>query len=155
MSSLLNSAYHTFYRSATMRLCYVALDRLDLQFPSTELARWMQAPTVGHFQALTRVARYLIRLVQEYVRQIEEPSHVVVFTESDHAGYLKGHKSTSSSKLSQGSHMLRSTSTTQRVIALSSGESELYALVKGTSAGLGAVSLLKELGVDINEKHQD
>ena len=38
-----------------------------------------------------------------------------------------------------GSHMLLSTSTTQGVIALSSGESEFYALVKATSAGLGAV----------------
>ena len=30
LSSLLNSADHTLYRSATMRLCYLALDRLDL-----------------------------------------------------------------------------------------------------------------------------
>ena len=45
--------------------------------------------------------------------------------------------------------MLRSTSTTQGVIALSSEESEFYALVKGTS-GLGAVSMLKDLGVDIS-----
>ena len=76
-----------------MRLCFLALDRLDLQFPSKELARWMQAqaPTVGKLEALRRVARYLIghgRLVQEFVRQVEEPSHVVVFTDSDHAGCL-------------------------------------------------------------------
>ena len=47
----------------------------------------MQAPTVENLEALKRVARYLIghgRLVQEFVRQIEEPSHVVVFTDSDH-----------------------------------------------------------------------
>ena len=59
-SSFLNSADHSLYRSATMRLCYLALDRLDLQFPSKELARWMQAPTVGNLEALKRVARYLI-----------------------------------------------------------------------------------------------
>ena len=46
--------------------------------------------------------------------------------------------------------MLRSTSTTQGVNALSSGESEFYALVKGTSAGLEEVSMLKDLGVDIS-----
>ena len=61
------------------------------------------------------------RLVQEFVRQVEEPSHVVVFTDSDHAGCLKTRKSTSSSKLFYGSHMLRSTNTTQRVVALSTG----------------------------------
>ena len=70
LSTVLNSADHTLYRSATMRLCYLALDRPDLQFTSKELARWMQAPTVGHLEALTRVARYLIgrRLIQEFVR---------------------------------------------------------------------------------------
>ena len=33
---------------------------------------------------------------------------------------------------------------------MSSGESELYPLVKGASAGLGAVSMLNKLGVDIS-----
>ena len=50
--------------------------------------------------------------------------------------------------------MLRSTSTMQGVTALNSGESEFYALVKGTSAGLGAVSMLKDLGVDISKNTQ-
>ena len=87
-----NSANHTLYRSPTMRLCCLALDRPDLQFPSKELARWMQPPTVGNLEALKRVTRYLTghgRLVQEFVRQVEEPSHDVVFTDSDHAGCLK------------------------------------------------------------------
>ena len=50
LSSLLNSTDHTLYRSATMRLCYLALDRPNVQFPSQELARWMQAPTVGNLR---------------------------------------------------------------------------------------------------------
>ena len=85
------------------------------------------------------------------VRQVEEASHAGVLTDSDHAGCLQTRKSTSSSKLFYGSHMLRSTSTTQGVIAVSSGESEFYALVKVTSAGLGAISMLKDLGVDIGK----
>ena len=87
-------------------------------------------------------------MVQEFVRQVEEPCHVVVFTDSDHVGCLKH---TSSSKLFYGSHMQRSTSTAQGVIALGSGEPEFFALVKGTSAGLGAVSVLIGLGVDISK----
>ena len=119
LSSLLNSADHTLYQSTMMRMCYLALDRLDLQFTSKELARWMQAPTVGNLEALKRVARYLIehgRLVQEFVRQVEEPSHVAVFTDSDHAGCLETRESTSSSKWFHGAHILRSTNTTQGVI---------------------------------------
>ena len=92
------------------------------------------------------------RLIQEFVRQIQEAPHVVVFTDSDHAGCLKTCQSTSSSKLFNGSH--RSTSTTQGVIPLRSEESEFYALVKGTSAGLGAVSMLKDLRVDISRNAQ-
>ena len=117
-----------------MRLCHLALDRLDLQFQSKELARWMQAPTVGNLDALKRVTRHLIghgRLVQEFVRQVEEPSHVVMFTDSDHASCLKKCNSKSLSKPFSGSHMLRSISTTQ-LIALSSGESEIHFLVERT-----------------------
>ena len=76
--------------------------------------------------------------------------HVVAFTDSDHAGCLGTRKSTSSSKLFNGPHMLPSTSTTQ-VIASSSGETAFHELVKGTSAGLGAVSMLKDFGVDISK----
>ena len=84
------------------------------------------------------------------MRQIEEPSHVVVFADSDRAGCLRTHKSTSSSKLFYGSHMQRSTSTTKGVIALSWRESQFDAVVKGTMAGLGAVSMLKDMGLDIS-----
>ena len=61
----------------------------------------MQAPTVGDMETLKRVAQYLIGhgcLIQEFVRHIEDTSHVVVFTDSDHAGCLGPRKSTSSSK---------------------------------------------------------
>ena len=58
-STVLNSADHTLYRSATVRPCYLALDRPDLQLQSKELARWMQAPTVGNLDALKRVVRYM------------------------------------------------------------------------------------------------
>ena len=45
-----------------------------------------------------------------------------------------------------GKHLIRSSSTTQGVIALSSGEAEFYAMVKVTSAGLGVEALLRDLG---------
>ena len=45
-----------------------------------------------------------------------------------------------------GEHVVKSWSTTQAVIALSSGEAEYYGIVKGSSVGLGARSVLKDLG---------
>ena len=47
-----------------------------------------------------------------------------------------------------GSHMIKSWSTTQAVIALSSGEAEFYGIVKGGSTGIGLRSVLGDLGVD-------
>ena len=35
-------AERTVYRSRVMRLCYLAADRVDIQFPAKELARSMQ-----------------------------------------------------------------------------------------------------------------
>ena len=47
-----------------------------------------------------------------------------------------------------GNHLLKSWSLTQRVISLSSGEAEYYAIVKGASVGLGLKAMLSELNVD-------
>ena len=44
---------------------------------------------------------------------------------------------------------MRSSSTTQNVIAVSSGESEFYAAVKSTSILLGMKAMLSDLGVDL------
>ena len=81
--------------------------------------------------------------------QFEEPQHLVVFTDSDHAGCLRTRKSTSSFKIMYGQHLPRSASSTQAVISLRSGESEFYSLVKGVAAGLGAAAMLRDLGVEL------
>ena len=47
-----------------------------------------------------------------------------------------------------GSHVIKSWSSTQSNIALSSGEAEYYGLVQGASAALGIRSMLREVGVD-------
>ena len=48
----------------------------------------------------------------------------------------------------KGSHVLRSWSHTQRTVALSSGEAELTALVKGSCEGLGLKALMADWGED-------
>jgi len=46
-----------------------------------------------------------------------------------------------------GNHMWKSWSTNQAVLAVSSGEAEYYALVKAASHSLGIQSLMRELGI--------
>ena len=149
----LGQADHTHYRSCVMRACYLALDRPDLQHASKELARQVQAPTVADLEQLKRLARYLVRyprVVQDFHRQ-ERQTRLLIESDSDHAGCLRTRRSTSSSKLFHGTHLIRSSSTTQTVLALSSGESEFYAAVKAGSVGIGAVHMMEDLGLAFSE----
>ena len=55
-----------------------------------------------------------------------------------------------------GKHCLKSWATTQSIIALSSGESEYYGVVKGASVLLGAISLARDLGLTMQGRvHTD
>ena len=51
-----------------------------------------------------------------------------------------------------GGHLIKSWSSTQPVIALSSGEAELYALVKGASQATGLMSMLFDYGLELGAK---
>lgn len=150
---LLNLDGRAVYRSATMRLSYVAQDRADIQYACKELARHMQEPTEWDLQQLKRAVRYMIgagRVVQRFHQQ-PTPERLVVCTDSDFAGCVRTRKSTSCCMVFWGLHLLRSTSTTQAIISLSSGEAEFYSAVKGASIALGMVGLMRDLGVEMPE----
>ena len=70
--------------------------------------------------------------------------------DSDHAGCLRTRKSTNGGALMLGQHCLKSWSSTQSVIALSSGEAEFYALVKGASSLLGMISVGSDLNIPMS-----
>ena len=46
-----------------------------------------------------------------------------------------------------GSHLINTWSSTQSVIALSSGEAEYYGLVKAAAQGIGVKAMLKDFGI--------
>ena len=48
-----------------------------------------------------------------------------------------------------GSHCLKTYSQTQETIALSSGESEFYGIVKAATMGIGIKSMFKDLGLEV------
>ena len=85
-------------------------------------------------------------MVVQYRRQ-PPPSRLEVWTDSDFAGCTRTRKSTSSASVLYGAHWLRSSSTTQQVQALSTGEAEFHALVKGCSMALGFEAMLRDYGV--------
>ena len=74
-------------------------------------------------------------------------SKLETWCDTDHAGCLRTRKSTSGGCVIVGTHLLKSWSSTQPIIILSSGEAELHAVVKAGANGMGMLPLLLDLGV--------
>ena len=151
---LLEPQMATKYRALVARANFVASDRPDVQFAVKELAKDMANPKQSSWVALSRLGKYLKKRPRCTINYKYQPasSTIHISTDADWAGDKVNRKSTSGGVIQLGSHLIKSWSSTQNVIALSSGESEFYAIVKGASQGLGVRSLLRDLGVDVHLK---
>ncbi len=72
-----------------------------------------------------------------------------VYSNTDWAGRPKTRKSTSGGCLMLGTHLLKSWSSTQASVSLSSGEAEFYGVLKAAGVGLGFQSLMADVGVRV------
>ena len=130
------------YRACFARLNVLGQDSFELQF----------RPTFGSWQRLKKAVRFLVhreRVVWEFAWQ-EEPGRVTVFADSDWGGDRLSRKSTSGGAIMLGDHCIRTWSSTQGAIALSSAEAEFYALIDAVLRVKWAQSVLGELGVPIS-----
>ncbi len=122
----------TRYRSAAARIKYLASDRPDIQFAAKEICRAMSTPQKEDWLKVKKVGRYLQgkpRSVHLFKWQ-DRPEHIDVYCDSDWAGENVTGKSTSGGMIFWGEHLIKSWSSTQKNISLSSGEAELMALNK-------------------------
>ena len=139
------------FRSVAARANYLAQDRPDIMFAVKEICRSMSAPTVGSMKALKRLGRYLIehpRKVFCYEMQGRE-TDITAYSDSDWGGCRKTGKSTSGGVLLRRKHFVRSWSSTQKCVTLSSGEAELVALVKTSTELIGVLQLAADWGEDL------
>jgi hypothetical protein len=112
----------------------------------------MSAPTELSWTKLKRLGRYLahhIRYVQRFPYQ-QALHDLSVWSDTDWAGCRLTRKSTSGGIITLGSHILKAYSTTQTVIAQSSGEAEYYGLVKACSVGIGIQGMFADFGINLN-----
>ena len=146
---LLGTEQASKYRRLAARANFIAIDRQDIQFAVKELARGMANPRESDWVALMRLAKYLKRRPRYIIWFMFQPMTrtIVVSTDADWAGEHSTRKSTSGGIMQLGQHVLKSWASTQSVIALSSGESEFYSIVKGASQALGMQSLMNDLNV--------
>ena len=110
----------------------------------------MSAPTDLSLQAVKRLGRYIRgrkRLVFNYPWQ--RAKMVDVYSDTDWAGCPKTRKSTSGGCVFLGVHLIKSWSSTQASVTLSSAESEFYGVVKAAGIGLGYVALMQDMGITL------
>ena len=139
------------YRSVNGRLLYLSADRVDIQFALKESSRGMTTPLKRHELRLRRVVRYLLGTgnLMLIFRYQQFPDKIDVYVDGDWAGDLETRRSTSCDIALFGKHLLESHAVTQQVLALSSAESEFYALGSGAATGLFIKHLLAEQGREL------
>ena len=147
----LNPERRTIFRALAARANYLSADRPDCQFAAKEICRWMSSPTELSWLALKRLGRYLLgrpRFVCRYVFQAAES--IDCYSDTDWAGCPRTRKSTSGGVILLGQHILKTYSSTQPTVSLSSGEAEFYGVVRASGAALGQQSLFADLGVPLS-----
>ena len=108
----------------------------------------MAKPTYEDLHKLKRIARYLKhspRMVFYWPFQ-STPNEIIVYSDTDWAGCRTTRKSTQGGIVFYGKHCIKSYSSTQAIIALSSGEAEYYGCVKAASIALGIRAMFADLG---------
>ena len=147
----LDGEWSTKFRRLIARANFLSIDRPDIQFAVKELSSGMAKPCMHHWNGIVRLGKFLKNKPRYIINYDYQQRGLLLntFTDSDWAGELRTRKSTSGGMVCIGDHCVRSWASNQNVIALSSGEAEFYALVKGASVALGIKALLEDLGVKV------
>ena len=140
------------YRAIVARCNYLSPDKPDIAYSAKELARNMADPSRGNWTQLERLGRYLKGKprVQQIFQWQELPKTMKIYSDADWAGCKLTRQSTTGGCMTLGWHCIKSWSKIQTLVALSSGESELYATLKAAAEALGMLSIMKGLGWSIN-----
>ena len=149
----LNLEERAEYRKHVGLLQYIANDRFDLKYEVKEARRDAARPTVVCRRMVKRIVRYpkSVRRAVLCFGWCERSNTIVVTVDADHAGCSATRRRTSSGVIQVNDHVLSEWSTTQSTVALSSGESDFVAIVKGIVMGLFAKNLLNDRGWNIAE----
>ena len=140
------------YRSVVARANYLAQDRPDIRYAVKELCRRMSEPDLRDWRALKKLCRYLRGRPREQQRAVQGHGGggvLEAYVDSDWAGCRETRKSTNGGALVYRGMCLKVWSSTQTVVARSSGEAEYYAAVKGATEVIGFKSGCMDLGISL------
>ena len=143
----LNIAETRRFGGLAARANYLAQDRPDIQFAARELCRNMAVPKMDDWDNMKRLGRYLVKnpAMQIIIEGTVEEMMVEVYADSDWAGCVRTRRSTSGGLVVVGGGCVKSWSSTQATVAMSSGEAELFGVVRGAAEGLGVQAIMADM----------
>eukprot|EP00435_Cladocopium_sp_Y103_P065127 s2538_g27.t1 len=149
------------YRSLVGSGIYLSQERIEVAFVIKQLAGGMSSPTYGHLQVMRKLIGYL-KATKGYHSHLGYPTAgrgvhhhydakwvVESFTDADWSGNKQTRRSTSAPIHCVNGLVCFHSSRGQKVVSLSSAESELHSLVSGATDG---VFLRRCLGFLIQEE---
>ena len=154
-SEPLSAEDHKRFRRVVGQLLWLSSVRPDIMFATKELSRGLSSPTSQHESKAKHLLRYLSG-TRDFAQRLQptlslSPQHkaidVNIFVDSDWAGCHDTRRSTSGVSLFVLGANILSHSRTQAIVALSSGEAELYAIGSGTADALFIKSLVEESAI--------
>jgi hypothetical protein len=145
--SMMEEVDSTQYWRLVGRLRYLAHTRPDLAFSVGYVSRFMQRPTTEHQQAVKWIIRYVAGTLDHdlyYPRCLGE-THLVGYSDSNHASDIDTSKSTSGILFFFGKCLVSWQLVKQQVVALSSCEAEYIAASIALTQTIWLVRLLSDL----------
>ncbi|XP_071740391.1 secreted RxLR effector protein 161-like [Rutidosis leptorrhynchoides] len=143
------------YQRLVGKLIYLAHTRPDIAHAVGVVSQFMHKPQVHHMEALIRIIKYL-KKTADYGVVFEKNGHLKtqIYTEEGWAGEKGDRRSTSGFFTLVGGNLVAWRSKKQKVVALSSAESEFRGIAKGVAEALWIKKLLTEIGFPPKETIQ-
>ena len=146
----------TEFRGAAARLNFLSQDSPELMYPAKEISQEMANPVKGGWKRLKKVSRFLWgreSVIWEFPWQ-DEVTELHAYADSDWGGRRGSRKSTSGGLVMLGKHCIKTWSSTQGAVALSSAEAEFYAMIEAVIRAKGVSHVMVELGFDVQQELQ-
>ena len=146
-SKELDAQYAKIYRSCIGILLYISSDYIECQYTIRALSQSMSKPTVNSFACLRHLCMYLLGCTENCLILTYKGHHgllhytpedytLEVFSDSDWAKHRSTRKSVPSGFIFLFGNLLYSSSRSQKAIALSSAEAEIYAATSACCDGV-------------------